>query len=475
MSTPRAGRFLRPLLVLVATLAAAPAARSEGPAGAWQGAIQGPTGRLDVRVHLASEAAGWTGTIDIPAQGAFGLALGDVETEGSRVRFAIAGVPGDPHFDGEQAGDEIVGTFTQRGQRLPFALRRTVGGARGRPQDPRAEAPYGSEEVRFRGDGVELAGTLTLPPGPGPFPAVALLSGSGAQNRDGELMGHRPFLVLADHLTRRGIAVLRADDRGVGGSEGNLAQATSSDLAGDALAAVRYLRSRREVAWRRIGLLGHSEGGLVAPLAASRSSDVRFLVLLAAPGVPGRELLPVQTRRIALATGVPESTVERQVALLEEGLALLTSGVGDDEARRGLLDVARRQLELAGGRPGDEVTDASIAQEVDLMLTPWFRFFLSHDPREALRRVVVPVLAIQGGLDLQVDAEQNLPQVRAALSEGGNRDVTIHRFPGLNHLFQSAGSGAPSEYFQIDETLAPQVLDLISRWIVERFGAPVGA
>jgi hypothetical protein len=471
----RAGRFLRPVLLLVATLAAAPAARSEGPAGAWWGTIQGPGGRLDVHVHLALDAAGWTGTIDIPAQGAFGLALGDIEADRSRVRFAIVGVPGDPSFDGELAGDEIAGTFTQRGQRLPFALQRAAGEPRGRPQDPPAAAPYRSEEVRFTSDGVELAATLTLPPGPGVFPAVVLLSGSGAQNRDGELMGHRPFLVLADHLTRRGVAVLRADDRGVGGSEGSLAEATSSDLAGDALAAVRYLRSRPEVAWRRIGLLGHSEGGLVAPLAASRSSDVRFLVLLAAPGVPGRELLPVQTRRIALATGVPQSTVERQVALLEEGLALLTSGVGDAAARRGLLDVARRQLELAGGRPGDAVTDASIAQEVDLMLTPWFRFFLSHDPREALRRVEVPVLAIQGGLDLQVDAEQNLPQVRAALAEGGNRDVTIQRLPGLNHLLQTAGSGAPSEYFQIDETLAPQVLDLVSRWIVERFGAAAGA
>jgi len=475
VTTPRAGRLLRSVLVLVATLTVAPAARSEGLDGAWQGAIQGPAGKLAVRVRLASEGSGWKGSIDIPAQGAFGLALGDIETEGSRVRFVIPGVPGDPRFDGELASDEIAGTFTQRGLRLPFALRRMVAGASGRPQDPPDEVPYRSEEVRFRGDGVELAGTLTLPPGPGPFPAVALLSGSGAQNRDGELMGHRPFLVLADHLTRRGIAVLRADDRGVGGSEGNLAEATSSDLAGDALAAVRYLRSRPEVAWRRIGLLGHSEGGLVAPLAASRSSDVRFLVLLAAPGVPGRDLLPVQTRRIALATGAPASTVERQVALLEEGLALLTSGLGDDEARRGLLDVARRQLELAGGRPGDAVTDASIAQEVDLMLTPWFRFFLSHDPREALQRVEVPVLAIQGGIDLQVDADQNLPQVRAALAAGGNRDVTVHRLPGLNHLLQSAGTGAPSEYFLIEQTLAPQVLDLIARWIVERFGAPAGA
>lgn len=456
-------------LILLAALALASSAAADGVAGAWHGAIQGPGGRLDVRVELGRGPGGWEGTIDIPAQGAFALPLAAVEVDGPRVRFAIAGVPGDPLFDGELAADEIAGTFTQRGQRLPFALRRGEAGPRVRPQDPPAEVPYRSEEVRFPGDGVELAGTLTAPRGPGPHPAVVLLSGSGAQDRDGEIMGHRPFLVLADHLSRRGIAVLRVDDRGVGESEGILAAATSSDLAGDALAAVHYLRSRPEIAWRRIGLLGHSEGALVAPLAATRSSDVRFLVLLAAPGVPGRELLPVQTRRIALAAGAPESTVERQVALLEEGLDLLAAGVDEETTRRGLLEVARRQLELAGGRPGDAVTDATIAQQVDLMLTPWFRFFLTYDPREALRRITVPVLAIQGELDLQVDADQNLPQVRAALEAGGNPDVTVRRLPGLNHLFQRARTGSPSEYFQLEETLAPEVLDLVAQWILERF------
>lgn len=463
-----------PALALVAVLALAPSARAEEAAGAWQGAIQGPGGSLEVRVELVEGAAGWEGTIDIPAQGAFALPLAGIELDGARVRFAIAGVPGDPLFDGELAADGIAGTFTQRGQRLPFALRRGEGAARGRPQNPPPEVPYLSEEVRFAGDGVQLAGTLTSPSGPGPYPAVVLLSGSGAQDRNGEIMGHRPFLVLADHLTRREIAVLRVDDRGVGGSEGSLAAATSSDLAGDALAAVHYLRTRPDIAWRRIGLLGHSEGALVAPLAATRSSDVRFLVLLAAPGVPGRELLPVQTRRIALATGAPESTVERQVALLEEGLDLLTSGAGEDEARRGLLAVARRQLELAGGRPGDAVTDATIAQEVELMLTPWFRFFLTYDPREALRRVQVPVLAIQGGLDLQVDADQNLPEVGRALAAAGNRDVTLRLLPGLNHLLQTARTGAPSEYFQIEETLAPEVLELIAQWIRDRFATTAG-
>lgn len=442
-------------------------------AGVWEGAIQGPGGKLDVRLELRLEEDGWAGTIDIPAQGAFGLPLGEVVVDSPRLRFAIAGVPGDPSFDGELFDDGIAGTFTQRGQRLPFHLHRTTGEARSRPQDPAGEVPYRREEVRFAADGVELAGTLTLPEGDGPFPAVVLVSGSGAQDRDGEIMGHRPFLVLADHLTRRGIAVLRTDDRGVGGSQGNLAAATSSDLAGDALAAVHYLRQRPEVAWRRIGLLGHSEGALVAPLAASRSSDVRFLILLAAPGVPGRQLLPLQTREIALATGAPEGTVERQVALLEEGLDLVVSGAPDEEVRRGLFEVARRQLELAGGRPGDAVTDATLSQEVELMLTPWFRFFLTYDPRQALRRIDVPVLALQGELDLQVDPDQNLPQVSAALAQAGDEDVTIRRLPGLNHLFQTAVTGAPSEYFQIEETLAPEVLDLVTSWILERYGGPV--
>lgn len=475
MSRVRAEAPTQSFVVACLVAVAAFGATSPAPeiAGVWEGAIQGPGGKLDVRLELTREVEGWSGTIDIPAQGAFGLPLRALEVDPPRIRFAIAAVPGDPSFDGEVLESGIAGTFTQRGQRLPFHLQRTNGETRRRSQDPPDEVPYRREDVRFEADGVELAGTLTLPVGDGPFPAVALVSGSGAQDRDGEIMGHRPFLVLADHLTRHGIAVLRTDDRGVGGSEGNLAEATSSDLAGDAVAAVHYLRSRPEVAWRRIGLLGHSEGALVAPLAASRSSDVRFLVLLAAPGVPGRQLLPLQTREIALATGAPEGTVDRQVALLEEGLDLLVSGEPDALVRRGLLDVARRQLELAGGRPGDAVTDATLSQEVELMLTPWFRFFLTYDPRPALRRVEVPVLALQGELDLQVDPDQNLPQVSAALAQAGDEDVTVRRLPGLNHLFQTATTGSPSEYFQIEETLAPEVLDLVTAWILDRFGDPV--
>ncbi|MGH9464530.1 MAG: alpha/beta hydrolase family protein, partial [Thermoanaerobaculia bacterium] len=286
-------------LAMATWLVAAPAAVQPGEAvadlaGHWEGAIATVTGDLVVRVDLERTTVGWRGTIDIPQQGAEGLALSGIAVEALHVRFTLADVPGAPTFDGDLVEGELRGTFTQTGSRLPFRLGRAAVPGPARPQEPRPPFAYRAEEVRVRTGEVELAGTLTLPAGSGPFPAIVLLSGSGAQDRDGAILGHRPLAVLADALARRGVAALRCDDRGVGGSAGSLGAATTEVLAGDALAAVDFLSARSDIGAGRVGLLGHSEGGLVASLAASRRPEVAFVVLLATPGVPGRELLPLQ-------------------------------------------------------------------------------------------------------------------------------------------------------------------------------------
>jgi uncharacterized protein len=458
------------LAAALALLGPALAAADDRFAGHWEGEIALPGQALAVRVDLEPGAEGWTGTIDIPAQGARGLALGEVAVEGDTVSFAISGVAGDPRFAGALADGEIRGDFTQGPATFSFRLGRDVVPPPPRPQEPKPPFPYRSEEVTYRNGEVTLAGTLTVPQGEGPFPAAVLVTGSGAQNRDEELLGHKPFLVLADHLTRSGIAVLRSDDRGVGGSSGSTPQSTSADLAGDVLAAVELLRADPRIAPDRVGVVGHSEGGLVGPLAASRSEHVAFVVLLAGPGVPGAEILPLQLARIAAAGGLGEQAVERQVAIQRELIAAVIDGAGTDALR----EIARRLVQVqSGGALAGEALEQVADQAVQGLTTPWFRYFLTHDPRPVLAQVKVPVLALIGSLDRQVDAEQNLPELERALA--GNPHAAVRELPGLNHLFQHATTGAPAEYAQIEETFAPEALEAVSGFILERFGPAGGA
>lgn len=469
-----AGRYLGLAVLLACSVAATANAEF---AGRWEGEIALPTGALQVMVDLippADPARGWTGSIDIPAQGAFGLALVEIAIDDRRARFSIAGVPGNPTFDGLLRDGELRGQFSQGAAKLEFRLGREAVVPVRRPQDPASSVPYREEEVTYTNGDVTLAGTLTLPPGGGPFPAAVLITGSGPQNRDEELFNHRPFLVLADHLTRRGIAVLRSDDRGVGGSSGDVASATSADFAADVLAGIELLARRADISAGRVGVIGHSEGGLVGPLAAAQSDAVAFVVMLAGPGVPGSEILARQTQLMALAAGGDPATVEKQVGLVRQIVDLTTHGVDGPELRQRLLGLAMQQLELGGAAAREAVGDEpekALKQQIDQLLTPWFRYFLAYDPRPTLERVSVPVLALNGELDLQVDAEQNIPAVEAALEAGDNQDATTHRLPELNHLFQHATTGAVTEYGQIEETMAPEVLDLIGDWIVERFVA----
>lgn len=459
-------------LLILAALAGWAAAAGNGVEGFWDGSIKIPGVVLGIRVHLVhGDDGAWSGTIDIPMQGAKDLPLSNISVRGDSVTFSIAGVSGSPTFNGVRNGDKIAGSFSQSGQSFDFGLTRGTAEAPKRPQDPEPPFPYSSEDTTFTNGDITLSGTLTVPEGDGPFPAVVLLSGSGPQNRNEEVFGHRPFLVIADYLSRRGVAVLRYDDRGVGGSTGSTSQSTTADFAGDALAAVELLRADKRIAPDRVGLLGHSEGALVAPLAASESKDVAFIILLAAPAVPIPDLLAEQAERIARAEGASEETVAKTVELNRELTTLLTSDASEDSIRAGVRRVVMKQLELstAGERPSGEVVEKMIQANIRSVLSPWFQYFIHTDPRVALRKVTVPVLAIYGSLDTQVSDTQNVPALEAALAESGNDDVTVGSMPGLNHMFQHATSGDVTEYSEIDETISPEVLEIIDQWIAERF------
>ena len=443
--------------------------------GGWQGRIEAPGGRLGIRVNLEHGDNGWTGTIDIPQQGVKELALEGVVVDGQEVGFSIRGVPGSPTFRGSLSAGVIEGEFMQGPATLAFRLiRGEVPEALPprRSQDPRGPFPYEAVEVEYKSGSVSLAGTLTTPLGTGPHPAVLLLSGSGAQNRDGEVFGHRPFAVLADHLTRRGFAVLRMDDRGAGASSRGPEEATTQDLSEDAVAGLSFLKSRSEIAPGRVGLLGHSEGALVAAITAAESQEPAFVIMLAGPGRPGKPLVRAQNRSILEAAGTPAETVAWHEALVDD-LIELALGTRDEERLRLRLEEERRQR--ASGPSGslsvaETLLLETVERQIPRFVSPWFLQFLRYDPRVALRQVRVPVLALAGELDLQVPPALNQTEIRNALDVAGNTDVTCQTFARLNHLFQEARTGHPAEYPVLEETISPRVLRAIAEWLGDRFG-----
>ncbi len=329
-----------------------------------------------------------------------------------------------------------------------------------RTQEPKRPLPYVEEDVSYpnrNAKDILLAGTFTKPKEGGPFPAVLLLTGAGAQDRDESMAGHKPFLVLSDYLTRRGIAVLRVDDRGTGKSTGNFDSATTQDFASDAEAGIHYLMSRTDVNGKRIGIVGHGEGAIVAPMLAVKMPDVTFLVLLAGTAVPGEQVLLEQTERSEKAAGIArdQRRADRKIGtLLYE---MIREGKTEADLRRALFDL-----------PEDyQPYIAQWQKQLHRLEAPWLRFFLSYDPAPTLEKVKCPVLALEGEKDLQVIPEQNVPAMKAALARGGNRDVEVDLLPGLNYMFQTAKTGLGWEYATIEETISPAVLQKIGDWIVK--------
>lgn len=332
-----------------------------------------------------------------------------------------------------------------------------AGTAPARSQEPKPPWPYRSEDVTYRSDAITVAGTLTLPRDGGPHPAVLLITGSGPQNRDEELLGHKPFLVIADALTRAGYAVLRVDDRGVGGTGGDLNESGYPDLADDVVAGLTYLRTRADIDGTHLGLLGHSEGGYLAPLVAARpDSGVAFTITLAGPAVPGAAVVLEQTRLIMAAEGASPERIDAEIATL----ATL-----NDLLRSGDLDAARRYArERNDALPADQ---RATPQDIDAQLSPYFAALVAYDPAPALAALRTPVLALFGGRDLQVPPAQSEPPMRALLA--ANPDATVHTFPGLNHLMQPTETGLPSEYAAIETTVDPRVLTYLTEWLATRF------
>ncbi len=437
--------------------------------GSWQGVLLISSVELRIVFNVANDTMGnLRATLDSPDQGAFDIPVDEVIIdEDSVIVNSIAGF-----YEGKYFADSIMikGNWNQGGMVLPLVLRKAEKVDKpNRPQEPKKPFPYEVEEVKFENKNakITLAGTLTFPDGGDLFPAVVLITGSGPQNRDEELLGHKPFLVLADHLTRNGIAVLRFDDRGTGKSTGDFSSATSVDFSDDVLAAVEFLKSREEIDPDQIGLIGHSEGGIIAPMAANSSKDVAFIVLMAGTGLRGDSILILQTELIMRANGEGEEVIKRDLRI-QRGVYNIVMGNNDStEADKKLRQHYEDVYAELSGEEKNEIGDIEKFLEIQskVLLNPWFRYFIKYDPYSALTKVKCPVLAICGEKDLQVPPKENLTAIEMALKEGGNKNYRIAELKGLNHLFQTAETGSPLEYGKIEETFSPDAMKIISNWI----------
>ena len=438
--------------------------------GSWNGTISIQGTELPLVFNLKKSAEGYTSTMDSPTQGAKDMPMDQTtfENKDLKISFAAAGIK----YEGKWLNDnEIKGNFHQGAFTTPLNLKRgTVEIIR--PQEPKKPFPYYSENVKFtnKKDNLSFGATLTLPKENGKFPAVILISGSGQQNRDSEVLGHKSFLVISDYLTRNGIAVLRYDDRGVGESEGDPTLSTSADFANDARAAIEYLRSRKEINTKNIGIIGHSEGGIIAPMIAATDKNIAFLVLLAGSGVPGDELLVDQNYQVGKLSGMSEEALAEAKVTNQTIYDIVKANADAAELKKAMTAFFQASVDKIpeASRPSKEELDKMLQQEYAAISSPWLRYFLTYNPKPNLKKVKVPVLVLNGEKDIQVSADLNTQAIANALKEGGNKNVKVQIFSGLNHLFQHCTTCQIDEYSKIEETFAPEVLKTITDWIQQQ-------
>lgn len=433
--------------------------------GRWEGAINLPGMNLGINVQFDRNGDSLQGTIDIPQQMAKGLRLRNVGVAGAMVHFSLEAGPAMANFAGTLAADSISGLFAQGSVKCPFILRRAAAQAAAPPP------PYRTEEVHIPSGKAVLAGTLSLPSGPGPHPAVILLTGSGAQNRDEEIFGFAPFKVLADSLTLAGFAVLRCDDRGIGGSTGSYAEATTDTFAADGRAFFRFLQDRPDIRKDAIGVFGHSEGGVAATMMCSAYHDIAFAVLLAGPALGGDEIILGQIERLARAGGASDSVIAAAIAAQKRVYEAVRSDKGWEDVRAMLLTQMKENVKAltpeqrAAAGINDSVLAARVDAQVAGIASPWFKRFVTYDPAPDIAKISCPVLALYGSLDMQVPAAQNVPALEAIVRTHGRSNITIRLVDRANHLFQQAKTGQPSEYGALAKVFVPGVPSLIVAWI----------
>ena len=444
------------------------------PVGIWQGkVIINPSVQLTLVLHIEKKDDGsLSATMDSPDQSAYGIKVDKITATQDSLHFSVAAIAGNYHAEYNKDSLMLIGKWSQGAYSFPLNLRKTdkVEEVK-RPQLPVKPYPYNDEEVVFENkiDSIKLGGSFTFPKEGNNFPVVVLITGSGWEDRDETIFNHKPFLVIADYLTRKGFAVLRFDDRGGGASTGNVKEATSLDFVKDVKAAVDYLKTRKEVNQNKIGLIGHSEGGMIAPIVATERKDIAFIILLAGPGLTGEEILIRQTELISKAEGIPDQEIEKNLKLSKSIYSEIRESKDSDEANERVTKLLEKYVETLSDSEKTELGDAKafIERQSKAVTSPWFTYFLKYDPVPVLEKVKCPLLALNGEKDLQVPAKEDLAAIEKALKKGKNKNYKTQLLPGLNHLFQTAKTGSPNEYGKIEETFSPIALQAIGDWLKE--------
>ncbi|MEN8156205.1 MAG: alpha/beta fold hydrolase, partial [Bacteroidota bacterium] len=442
--------------------------------GSWTGALDVGTVKLRLAFNLSLTGEGqFSATLDSPDQGAMGIPLGEVNRWGDSIKIDAPALMG--YYTGKVSSETTMeGVWNQNNQGFQLDLeKQSEPEVLNRPQEPKPPFPYREEEVSFenREAGFFLSGTLTIPPGEGPFPAVVLITGSGSQNRDEEIFGHKPFRLIADQLTRKGIAVLRYDDRGFASSGGVAAGATSEDFAGDARSAIEYISGRPETNPSKTGIIGHSEGGMIAFMLASEYDDIGFVISLAGPGVDGKTILLDQSEYMGRLMGAEEAVLKENRVIMDKVYEVMISTESYEAWGEEVLEfisahyAAKGDLQLSEGEI--EQVGKNLLGSIPESSYNWLRYFVMFDPSEYLVNIKCPVLALNGEKDCQVLANKNINAIRDHLMRSGNMRVVAVVLPGLNHLFQNCDTGLPAEYGQIEETFNPKALNIMMDWILQ--------
>ncbi|OJV55452.1 MAG: hypothetical protein BGO31_18990 [Bacteroidetes bacterium 43-16] len=435
--------------------------------GKWSGILKVQAIELGLVFNITEQNGQLEATMDSPEQGATGIPVKSASSNKDSIYLEI------PEIQMVYKGalidaNNIKGSFTQHGRSFDLDLSKTLSLKNKRPQEPQAPFPYKEEAVSFdnKAAGIQLSGTLTLPQGKGPFPAIVLVTGSGPQDRDEMILGHKPFLLLADYFSRNGYAVLRYDDRGVGQSGGEFEGATTADFAADALAAVQYLQTRKDIDKKRTGIMGHSEGGTIAAKLAASQKELAYIVMLAGTGMRGDKILLQQQEIIAKGGGMPDTTLQKSLNSNKNIYDIINS----DKDPKVIDQKLRLYLgnEFKEGRLPHEpgaTKDSVINTYLEAVRDPWMTYFIQYDPQGDLSKIKIPVLALIGSKDHQVLPEFNIPALKSAFEKGKNKKASVLELEGLNHLFQEAKTGMPQEYGSIEQTFAPAAMQTILDWL----------
>lgn len=464
------------IIAFLMTLAITSAfSQTESFFGNWVGKIDIDSNKmLAVMFITKGDTGGYSIRLDFPEQGVEKIKISNCFLDKDSIYFDVKNARSKYYGLYDKKDSTIKGKWNQLGKEYPLIFSKTDKDLRmKRPQTPVKPYPYSEEEVVFDNpkDGIQLTGTLTIPEGAGPFPAVVFISGSGQQERDCEILGHKWALVLADHLTRQGIATLRYDDRGVGKSGGNPYTSTTFDFAEDAASAMLFLRKQDRIDKTKTGLIGHSEGGIIAPMIASKTKEISFLVLLAAPGIDIIDLMVIQNRKMVEGEKIlrQEQYTAFEVMLRNVFKTVIKTKDNNDAGKKIMNIYAQYAKTIDSVQIVKmQLTEKSIRQQLIPLLSPWYRYFLSIKPSVYVSKVKCPVLALNGDKDIQVTADENLAALNDALRAAGNIKCTVRRMNNLNHLFQTAVTGMPEEYAKTEETISPEVLDIISKWIKQQ-------